>query len=81
MQGLQLADYSPSESKKQVREAIAADPSTVYVEAISPFGSEYGGAASGLPEREQVHFVGPDPSTSRKFYGTIERSKSKLVLR
>ena len=58
-------------SKKAVKEAIAADPASVTVESTSLFGG-VGGAVDTLPAGTTITFVGPDPYTSRKFYGTIK---------
>jgi hypothetical protein len=71
MQGITLGVARPS-SKKAVKDAIASNPDGVYIEATSPFGQEYDGPAGDLPVGTKVSFVGPDPYTSRKFYGTIE---------
>jgi len=65
-------------SKKEIRET-AAD--RVLVEATSLFGNEYEGAAAALPAGTRVHFVGPDPYTSRRFYGTLERISGRVVVR
>jgi hypothetical protein len=69
MQGIYFAGYRRPANKKQVKEAVAAN-STVIIEATSLFGNEYDGLLSEAPDGE-YHFVGPNPSTDRKFYGTI----------
>jgi len=73
MQGIYVQEqgHNPRrpKSKKEVREL--AD--RVLIESTSVFGNEYEGAAVQLPEGVKVYFVGPDPYTSRRFYGTIER--------
>lgn len=65
-------------SKKEIKEAIATNPSSIYIQATSVFGNEYDGPASELPEGAKVYFVGPDPFTKRSFYGSITRSGGKL---
>lgn len=70
MQGIYVDDRRPK-SKKAVREAAADDPSRVYVESTSMFGGEYGGSLADWDGRQSITFVGPDPYTSRKFYGNI----------
>jgi len=40
------------------------------LEATSMFGNEYDGPVANAPEGRYT-FVGPDPYTSRKFYGTL----------
>lgn len=63
-------------SKKEVRDALGWAPSvTIVVEATSMHGSEFSGPADMMLPGERVYFVGPDPYTSRRFYGTIERDK------
>jgi hypothetical protein len=69
MQGIYLG-YQRPKSKKEVKEAVAADPSKVRLEATSIFGNEYDGLVSEAPDGTYT-FVGPDPHTSRKFYGNI----------
>lgn len=70
MQGIRVDGHRPN-SKKAVKEAIAADPTQVFIERTSEFGDEYEGTADELPQGKKVNFVGPDPFKSRKFYGTI----------
>lgn len=71
MQGIYVNGRRPT-SKRAVREALASDPANVRAEATSMHGGEYGGtmATSVAPVGTVVHFVGPDPYTSRRFYGT-----------
>ncbi len=73
MQGIFINGYRPK-SKKAVREA---DPSTVRLEATSLFGNEYDGLLSEAPDGRYT-FVGPDPYTSRKFYGTATIKNGKV---
>jgi hypothetical protein len=72
-QGIFIHNERPS-SKKDVKEALLTAPETVSIEAISMFGGDYEGPATELPKGRIIHFVGPDPHTSRKFYGTIRRN-------
>lgn len=72
MQGIYINMGRPK-SKKQVREAVAADPGSVTIEATSVFGNEYEGSVANMPEGD-VLFVGPDPYTKRNFYGKLTRS-------
>ena len=69
MQGI-FVNHARPKSKKAVKEAIAADPSRVSLEATSMFGNEYDGPISEAP-RGSYSFVGPDPYRKRSFYGTI----------
>jgi hypothetical protein len=77
MQGIFVKGSRPT-SKKQVKEALAADPSSVRIEATSAFGNEYDGLASELPATAKlpIMFVGPDPYTRRNFYGQIKRNRA-----
>lgn len=80
MQGIWLYLGKRPKSKKQVKEAIASDPSSVALEATSRFGNEYGGNITEAPDGN-YHFVGPDPYTSRKFYGTITKKGDKITVK
>lgn len=75
-QGIYVGRGRPT-SKKMVKEAVEKDPSKVIVEATSIFGNEYDGRLSEMPITRSVTFVGPDPYTSRKFYGTIKWDAKK----
>lgn len=68
MQGLFVDGLRPK-SKKAVKEAIAASV-PVRLQATSLFGDEYQGSVYDAPSGE-YYFVGPDPYTDRRFYGTI----------
>lgn len=70
MQGI-FVGFERPKSKKAVKEAIAADPSRVRLEATSVFGNEYDGPVSEAPDGTYT-FVGPDPYTKRNFYGNIK---------
>jgi hypothetical protein len=80
MQGIFIDGRRPK-SKKEIREIVALDPARVRVEATSVMGNEYDGLVSHMPAGKIV-FVGPDPHTSRKFYGSITRraADDKLVV-
>lgn len=79
MQGIFINHRRPA-SKKAIKEAVAADPSNVQVEATSMFGNEYDGPLSDAPDGT-ITFVGPDPHTSRKFYGQIIKSGTTLKVK
>lgn len=68
-QGIFIKGRRPK-SKKEVKEAVAADPSTVGLEATSLFGNEYDGPISHAPIGTHT-FVGPDPARDRRFYGNV----------
>ena len=68
-QGIFIDGRRPK-SKKEVREAVASNPSSVRLERTAWIGDEYDGAVLNAPEGVH-HFVGPDPYLSRKFYGTV----------
>lgn len=69
MQGI-FINYRRPASKKAVKEAVAADPGSVQLEATSMFGNEYEGPVDVAPNGTYT-FVGPDPYNKRSFYGTI----------
>ena len=70
--GIYVKGLRPA-SKKAIKEAIAADLASVEIESTSFFGG-YSGPVTELPIGQSVTFVGPDPYTSRKFYGTLVRT-------
>lgn len=78
-QGIYVNGRRPT-SKKAIK-AAAEIGDEVWIEATSVFGNEYDGEATSLPEGQTVYFVGPDPYTSRKFYGTITRKGGKVVVK
>lgn len=80
MQGIYVG-YNRPASKKAIKEAVADNPSKVRVEATSMFGNEYDGTVEDMPDNTSVTFVGPDPHTSRKFYGTITKRNNKITVK
>ena len=75
-QGIYVNGSRPK-SKKEVKQA---DPGTVTLEATSMFGNEYSGSIVDAPDGTYT-FVGPDPHTSRKFYGNIIKSGNKITVK
>lgn len=67
-------------SKKEIREFMNISPTLVKAEATSWFGNEYDGSIANAPTGV-ITFVGPDPATNRRFYGTITvKSDGKIVV-
>jgi hypothetical protein len=62
-------DCGRPKSKKEVKEAVEDDPTTVHIESTGIIPG-YAGPVSEAPDGT-YSFVGPDPYRSRKFYGTI----------
>lgn len=60
-------------SKKELKEAIATNPSGVVIENTSMHGGKGGRLTDPhtFGDGDKVTFVGPNPYTDRKFYGTI----------
>lgn len=85
MQGIYL-DMRRPKSKKEIREAVAAEQarpvSIVSIEATSLHGNEYEyeGSLDDAPDGA-YHFVGPCPFTDRRFYGTITKRAGKVVVK
>lgn len=67
-------------SKKAIKEAVSSGHPAVNLEATSMFGNEYDGPLRTAPDGTYT-FVGPDPYTSRKFYGTITKSNGKVTVK
>lgn len=63
-------DHFPS--KKALRAALAADPSEVVFYSTSPMGPHANESFRGneVPADVTLSLVGPDPYTSRTWYGT-----------
>ncbi|MCD6056517.1 MAG: hypothetical protein K0Q89_47 [Thermomicrobiales bacterium] len=72
MDGIYINGKRPA-SKKAVKEALNTTPESVEVETTR-FGHEALAYALDLKPGTKVNFVGPDPYTSRKFYGTLQRT-------
>ena len=85
-QGIFIEGRRPK-SKKEVREFVSQSyevgtphpnqREVLRIEATSVFGNEFDGPLSELPTNETITFVGPDPYTSRKFYGNIKYNQKK----
>ncbi len=67
-----------AKSKKAVKEACATNPDDVVVHFTSAFTSQSDSRLSQL-SRGTLHFVGPDPYSNRKFYGTIAISEDGKI--
>ncbi len=78
MQGIFVNGRRPL-SKKAIMAAVVADPNSVTIEATSYHGGDYNGPASGIRRGSKIYFVGPDPYTSRRFYGSIIRREDGTV--
>jgi hypothetical protein len=72
--------YNRPKSKKEIKEAVTVDPSSVQLEATSMFGNEYSGPVSDAPNGTYT-FVGPDPYTKRSFYGNIVVRDGKVTVK
>ena len=67
-----FVDGQRPKSKKAVKEFVRNSPNLVEVE-ITRLGAERT-VPLALLENGQYHFVGPDPYTNRRFYGTLSVS-------
>lgn len=67
-------------SKAAMKRAIAADPRKVRLVSVAMGPQFHGTAADFLAANfnAKLTVVGPDPFTSRKWYGTIEVKNGKL---
>ncbi len=78
MQGIWIQTEKRRErpmTKKGVITSIRKNPDKVFLEATSIHpGLEHDGPVSTAPPGT-YNFVGPDPYTNRKFYGTIHIKK------
>lgn len=70
MQGLFIDGRRPK-SKKEVRELVkAGGADRVRIEATSWHGGEYDGPLTDAPAGT-IYWVGPNPHSDRRHYGTI----------
>jgi len=82
MQGLYVrfegGSWHRPATKREVNQALAASLNNVRVEATSLFGNEPDGRVIDLMDTapHRIDVVGPDPSRSRKFYGTLTITKT-----
>jgi len=67
-------------SKKEVKEALKTNPSSVYFESLSAFGG-FSGFASEKNFPDSLSFVGPDPFKDRSFYGTVQKKNGKIIVK
>lgn len=78
--GIYLKGRIRPKSKKEVR---FCKPEDVVVQGTSPFDTLIPDGcctrAIDLPDGT-YYFVGPDPYTSRKFYGTIKKFNGKVTV-
>lgn len=80
MQGLFLKGARPK-TKTAVKHAVAAgELDRILIEATSLFGNEYDGPLTEAPDGE-YHFVGPNPYSDRRFYGTITKRGDKVTVK
>lgn len=80
MQGLFISGRRPK-SKKEVKDLVkAGEAAHITVEATSFFGNEYEGPLSLAPDG-RIDFVGPNPHTSRKFYGNLFIRDGKVTVK
>jgi len=78
MDGLYV-DHRRPKSKKAVKEAVQDDPARVSIESTSMFGG-FDGPLTEAPVGT-YHFVGPDPYSDRRFYGTITKTDSAITVK
>ena len=71
-------DHNRPKSKKAIKDLLVnGDLGRISLEATSLFGNEYEGPLCDAPNGTYT-YVGPDPYTSRKFYGNIVISNGKV---
>jgi hypothetical protein len=77
IQGVYVNGKRPA-SKKAIKEAVAnLSENRIRLEATSLFGDEYDGSITDAPDGMYT-IVGPDPYTSRKFYGNFKKSGDNI---
>lgn len=66
-------------TKKALKEALKADPCVVTFDATSAFESNRTIYGDSLPVGDTLVVVGPDPYTSRKWYGNVYLKDGKII--
>lgn len=82
MNGLFINNRRPK-SKKEVKEAVANAPDSVVIE-YTQFGYERTISLTAAIKETvgfRTTFVGPDPQTSRKYYGEIIANNGKVTVK
>lgn len=72
--------YIRPKTKKELREQVARDPSSVYLEAMPTLAYEmpdYGGPVSEAPKNQRYAVVGPIPGLKHSWWAFIEWSERK----
>lgn len=72
-EGIRINGEYPK-SKKAIKDAIKSDPETVTIDTTSAFVDARTFPITVAPIGQRIDFVGPDPYTNRKFYGSITRT-------
>jgi hypothetical protein len=75
-QGAPLVVFVRPATKKALREAVKADPRSVYLQETSHFENEYEGWLSDAPEG-RYEVVGPEPARSRDWFAAIRWSEAR----
>lgn len=59
-------------TKKALKDAIAADPTKVYIYPTSEFNATIPGTLDIMDKGHKYQVTGPNPYTNRKWYATVE---------
>lgn len=65
-------------TKKALKDAIAANPESVYVYSTSTFDS-FADTADRLDIGVKYSVTGPNPYNSRKWYATLEKLPNRTI--
>ena len=67
-------------TKKELKEAVAADASTIFLYSTGLSGPQFNGLASQLPDDMEFLVVGPNPHRKRDWYATVKHGRSGLTV-
>ena len=83
MQGIYIKAYGIKrrpKSKKEIKEFVDS-PECIIVEATAWMPhKEYDGPLSEMPDGS-ITFVGPNPHSDRRYYGTITKKDGRVVVK
>lgn len=67
-------------TKQALKDAIASDPSSVFLYATSDLGPQFHDTADNLPDDMEFNVVGPNPYKNRNWYATVSKGVGGKVI-
>ena len=70
-----LINDQPVKFKKDLRNAVANDPSTVWFESVGGLFSSFSGGVDDIPDGTVLIVVGPNPWQDRRWFATVAEGR------